>query len=103
MQRFEQRLMPAGRMKTQVLACVWALSGCAAITVPGQVVDNAVPIHRAGEACGGMVLGIMIGDTSVGMAMMNGRLAAVSRIDYELYGVPVLLAKYCTIVHGAYR
>lgn len=102
MKRFEQRLIPAAWM-TILPACVGMLLGCAAIRVPGQVVDNAVPINRAGYACGGMVLGIMLGDTSVGMAMREGRVAAVSRIDYELYGVPGVLAKYCTIVHGSAR
>ena len=77
-----------------------AVNGCALTKLPGSIVDNDVPAIKHGTACTLMVAGIAVGDSSLGTAMQLGGIEKVSRFDYDLIGVPLILGRYCTVVQG---
>lgn len=55
---------------------------------------------RKGEACAQSIVGIATGDSSLQMAMKNGKITKVAHVDHTVNNILGIYAKYCTVVYG---
>jgi len=103
-----QKSMKKIILPAAVAVCI-AMSSCASLGVGSLYTSATMPMTATSNPVGSKVgnseatniLGlVMTGDAGINAAAEDGKITKISHVDYEMYSILGLFAKYTTYVYG---